>query len=78
MFRLTFNPDGSIATFTVTGLQDNVTVPGKGSVFRDAGRIVMTEPFFGDITFEAGSHDYFRFLQGETSLAQGLCEALAA
>lgn len=74
-FRYEYHEDGSV-TFTATGLQDNITVPGEGSVFRDAGKLVVES---GEITFEAGRHDAYRlFVLGETQLAQGLCDALAA
>lgn len=76
VFRYEYHEDGSIRTFTVTGLQDNITVPGEGSVFHDAGKIVIEG---GEITFEAGRHDEFRlFLLDETQQVQELCEALAA
>jgi len=75
VFRYEYHEDGTF-TFTVTGLQDNITVPGEGSMFRDAGKIVIEG---GDITFEAGRHDEFRlFVLGETQQVQELCEALAA
>jgi len=77
-FEFDYYVDGSI-TLTVTGLQENVTVRGQGSIFRDAGKIVfsLTEP--GKILFEAGTHDSFNLaILGQQERAERLCAALAA
>jgi hypothetical protein len=54
---VTFNPDGSLNTISVTGLNQNFVLPGGGTVFLDAGRIVLDSN--GNIIFEAGPHPGF-------------------
>jgi hypothetical protein len=50
---LTYNPDGSIATYRETGMIFSFTVPGEGVVLLLAGHFAFDENT-GDVTFEAG------------------------
>jgi hypothetical protein len=57
-------------TVTNTGLNLKVVVPGQGIIVIDVGRIVRDAA--GNITFEAGPHDFVN-----TALQGPLCSALS-
>lgn len=70
--------DLSSLSETTTGNQ-NITVPGMGNVFKEAGRLVFADAALTDLAFEAGHHaaiDYY--YNGDTSAADGICTALGA
>jgi hypothetical protein len=50
-----YNPDGSIASESQTGVTFNFTVPGLGSILQATGRLVFEN---GQLVFEAGPHDF--------------------
>src|SRR5436190_9013592 len=52
---VTYNRDGSVATYTQRGLFDKFTVPGGGSVLLDTGKAMWDEPA-EYILFIAGPH----------------------
>ncbi len=51
---ITYNADGSPATFTNNGLVTKFTLPGGGVVLLDTGRVTFDRE--GNILFEAGPH----------------------
>jgi hypothetical protein len=51
-----FNPDGSIASFSASGLTWSFHVDGLGTILQATGRIVFDANF--NIVFEAGPHDF--------------------
>jgi|1185.fasta_scaffold177724_2 hypothetical protein len=52
---LTYNPDGSVRTYTQRGPFDRFTVPGSGVVLLDAGITVFSEPD-ETLLFSGGHH----------------------
>jgi hypothetical protein len=52
---ITYNRDGSVATYTQRGLFDKFTVPGGGTVLLDVGIASFEEPS-EEILFIAGPH----------------------
>jgi len=52
---VTYNRDGSVATYTERGLVNKFTVPGEGTVLLDAGIASFEEPS-EEILFIAGPH----------------------
>ena len=70
--------DPGSVTETTTGNQ-NLTVPGMGNVWKEAGRLFFADAALTDLEFEAGHHaaiDYY--YNGDTSVADQLCTALGA
>ena len=67
--------DITYATTYATGSM-RITVPGQGAVFVEKGRLVYGTD--GSLEKEAGRHDLFDYLQGETSALADLCSALGA
>src|SRR5262249_56921987 len=51
----TFNPDGSLASTSNSGLIYNFVVPGLGTILQMTGRLVFVND---DIVFEAGPFDF--------------------
>jgi len=64
----TFNPDGSLASTSNSGLIYNFVVPGLGTILQMTGRLVFVND---DIVFEAGQFD---FINGNTA---AFCSYLA-
>ena len=58
-------------TYTLTGVQQKITVPGSGLVLQDNGRFVAT--LDGEPLFFAGSRKHSPFLLGD----QVYCDALS-
>ncbi len=56
---LTYNPDGSVDTYTQRGVFDKFTVPGGGAVLLDTGKVIFDEPS-EDVVFIAGPHQAVR------------------
>jgi len=52
----TFNPDGSVASSSDSGLIFNFVVPGLGTILQAIGRRVFDAN--GDLIFIAGPHDF--------------------
>ena len=57
-----FNPDGSVASSTSSGLIYNFVVPGLGTILHSTGHVVFDSNF--EVVFEAGPH---AFDQGNTA-----------
>jgi hypothetical protein len=51
-----FNPDGSVASSSSSGLTYNFVVPGLGTILQSTGRLVFDSNF--DVVFQAGPHDF--------------------
>lgn len=51
-----FNPDGSVASASNSGVIYNFVVPGLGTILHSTGRLVFDSNF--DLVFEAGPHDF--------------------
>jgi hypothetical protein len=51
---ITFNPDGSVATDSLTGIPIHWIAPGVGTLMMSVGRLVMDGD--GNVIFEAGQH----------------------
>jgi hypothetical protein len=51
-----FNPDGSIASASVSGLIYQFVVPGLGTILHSTGRLVFDAN--GNLVFEAGPHAF--------------------
>ena len=63
---------------TTTGNQ-NITVPGMGNIFKEAGRLAFADADLTELVFESGHHsaiDYY--YNGDTSVVDGICTALGA
>jgi hypothetical protein len=67
--------DFGSATETVTG-EVNFTVSGMGLVFQNAGRTVF-DASSGDIVSSSGPQDFNEYFNGNTSVGDELCTALA-
>jgi len=52
----TFNPDGSVASESVTGVVGTFIVPGLGPILQGTGRLVFDGD--GNLVFEAGPHAF--------------------
>jgi hypothetical protein len=65
----TFNPAGSVASLSSSGLVYNFVVPGLGAILQVTGRLVLDSSF--DIVFEAGPQDF------ENGNAAAFCNYLA-
>jgi hypothetical protein len=50
----TYNPDGSVNTFTQRGIFDKFTTPGRGIVLLDTGKVTFDSEF--NVLFAAGPH----------------------
>jgi hypothetical protein len=68
---------GNLSTATETNVGENIFKPAQGApVFEYAGRFVVAPD--GTIEFRAGQNDFFAvFVDGNTSVLQPLCAALA-
>jgi hypothetical protein len=68
---------GDFSTATETNVGENIFKPAQGApVFEYAGRFVVAPD--GTIEFRAGQNDFFAvFVDGNTSVLQPLCAALA-
>ena len=53
-FVTTYNPDGSVDTFTQRGVFDKFTTPGGGIVLLDTGAVTWDSEF--NVLFAAGPH----------------------
>jgi hypothetical protein len=53
-FITTYNPDGSVDTFTQVGVFDKFTTPGGGIVLLDTGNLTLDGEF--NVLFAAGPH----------------------
>jgi hypothetical protein len=63
------------ATTTTTG-ENNFTVPGQGSVFLNAGKVVVGAD--GSLEFRSGPQNFLDyFVSGNTAVIDQLCAALA-
>jgi hypothetical protein len=56
VFRTSYNPDGSIVSLTVTGLNAAITLPGQGVILLDTGMIAWEGGFLGPTLAEGGPH----------------------
>lgn len=65
--KVLYNPDGTVATFTVTGLNLRIVVPGHGLVFLQTGKLVYDGD--GNIIFASRAQQ----VNGDV---QGFCIAL--
>ena len=70
--------DLSSLSETTTGNQ-NITVPGMGNIWKEAGRLVFGDFELTDLEFESGHHAAIDYnYNGDTSVADGICTALGA
>ena len=68
--------DLSSLSETTTGNQ-NITVPGMGNIWKEAGRLVFGDFALTDLEFESGHHAAIDYnYNGDTSVADGICTAL--
>lgn len=55
--KITYNPDGSIATQSWIGIFLQITVPGEGTVLAQVGRLVFDAEY--NVLFQAGPNQDF-------------------
>jgi hypothetical protein len=72
-----FTTPGNLDTVTIqfTGLFYNVTVPGRGVVLHDVGRVSFD--LCGNIRSMRGPHDVFAALLGQSGALDQFCTALS-